>query len=128
MTFCPLARRCTARLALCLLLFASLQAVLNAPAAQGARGYVEVTAALGGTNPTHDHTTTVCHSCPGHLCLEQHGAFDQASGPPALLADAGAITIQPWPAAEASAHPPTAPPRAGFVHFVSLPRAPPERI
>ena len=114
-----------ARLAICLLLLAGLQAVLNAPSAQGAFRFAERTAALDKTNAPHDHTT-VTHSCPDHLCLEQHGAFDQASGPPALLAAGGAITIEPWPAAEAWAHPPTAPPRSEFIHFISLPRAPPE--
>lgn len=121
-----LTRHSIARLAIFLLVFASLQAVVNASAGQGARRFAEVASALAQTNPLCDHTKTVCHSCSGHLCLELHGAFDQASGPPALLADAGAVTIEPWSAAEAWAHPPTAPPRGAFIHFVSLPRAPPE--
>ena len=97
---------------------------LSASAAQGALRFVELTAAERTTAP-HDHSTTVCHSCAGHVCLEQHGTVDQASASPAVLA-AVTITIEPWPAAEAWAHPPTAPPRAAFVHFISLPRAPPE--
>jgi hypothetical protein len=116
--------RSIGRLAISLLLLVSLQAALSASAAQGARLFVELSAAPGGTTAPHDHSTTVCHSCPGHICLEQHGAADQASGPPVLLA-AAAIAIEPWPAAEAWAHPPTAPPAAAFIHFVSLPRAPP---
>ncbi len=115
-----------ARLAVCLLLFVSLQASLSASPAEGARRFVEITSALDKTTTPHDHETTVFHSCADHLCLEQHGDFDQASGPPTVLAAAGAITIEPWPAAEAWAHPPTAPPRAAFIHFISLPRAPPE--
>lgn len=118
-------RRSIARLGVCLLVFASLQIALSASAAQGAARFLELTAAIEKTSTPHDHSTTICHSCPGHLCLEQHGALDQGSGPPALLATAS-ISIEPWPAAEAWAHPPTAPPRAEFVHFISLPRAPPE--
>ena len=118
--------RLMARLAVCLLLFASLQASLSASAAEGARSFLEVTSALDRTSAPHDHTTTVCHSCPDHLCLEQHGTLNQGSSPPALLAAVGTITIEPWPAAEAWAHPPTAPPRAEFIDFISLPRAPPE--
>ena len=121
-------RRSIARLAICLLLLAGLPAVLNASSAQGAPRFLALTAALDKTNTPHDHTNTVCHSCPVHLCLEQHGTLDQTSGPPALLAAAGTITIEPWPASEGWAHPPTAPPRAGFIHFISLPRAPPELI
>jgi hypothetical protein len=118
--------RSIARLAVCLLLFASLQASLSASQAEEAQRFVETTSALDKTTAPHDHATTVCHSCADHLCLEQRGDFDQASGPPAVLAAAGTITIEPWPAAEAWAHPPTAPPRAAFIHFISLPRAPPE--
>jgi hypothetical protein len=118
--------RSIARLAICLLVFASLQASLSASQAEGAQRFVEITSALDKTTAEHDHATTVCHSCKDHLCLEQHGTLDQASGPPAVLALAGTITIEPWPAAEAWAHPPTAPPRAAFIHFISLPRAPPE--
>lgn len=121
-----ISRGSIARLAVCLLLFASLQASLSASSAAGGHRFLEVTAALDTTNAAHDHATTVCHSCPGHLCLEQHGTLDQASGSPALLDVADTITIEPWPAAEAWAHPPTAPPRAAFIHFISLPRAPPE--
>jgi hypothetical protein len=113
-----------ARLAICMLLLASLQAALGVSAAQGARRFVELTAPSGTACP-HDHSITVCHSCPGHICLEQHGALDQANGAPALAAIAGIITIEPWPAAEAWAHPPTAPPRSASVHFRPLPRAPP---
>ena len=120
-------RRSIARLAVCLLVFAGLQSALSASAAHGARAFIEVSALPNGTTAPHDHTTTICHSCPDHVCLEQHGALNQASVPPAVLA-AVTITIEPWPAAEAWAHPPTAPPRAAFVHFISLPRAPPELI
>jgi hypothetical protein len=118
-------RRSIARLAVCLLVFASVQAVLTASAAHGARRVVDVTAFSTGTACPHDHSVTVCHTCAGHICLEQHCVVNQGSAPPALLT-ALTITIEPWPAAEAWAHPATAPPRATFVHSVSLPRAPPE--
>lgn len=114
-----------ARLAVCLLLFIGLQAGLSAAPAEGRHRFVELTSGLDKTTALHDHATTVCHSCPDHLCLEQHGALNQGTSPPAVLA-AGTVTIDPWPEAEAWAHPPTAPPRAAFIHFVSLPRAPPE--
>ncbi|MGE3279990.1 MAG: hypothetical protein AB7O13_03125 [Alphaproteobacteria bacterium] len=118
--------RAIARLAICLLVFASLQASLSASAAQGAPRFLELSAALEKTSAPHDHGTTICHSCPDHLCFEQHGTLDQPSGPTALLAAASIMTIEPWPAFEGWAHPPTAPPRSEFIHFISLPRAPPE--
>ncbi len=117
--------RLVARIALALLLFASLQAVLSPAAAESMRRYAELTAAAGGLAPRHDHKTTICHSCPDHICLEQHGAFARGSAPPLLLADAGTATIEPWPSSQSWAHPPTAPPRAGFIHSISLPRGPP---
>ena len=120
-------RRTIAVFAVYLLFFASLQAALSASADHGVRRFVEVTALPGSTRAPHDHATTVCHSCAGHFCLEQHGALGHASAAPAVLV-AITMTIEPWPAAEAWAHPPTAPPRATFVHFISLPRAPPPEL
>jgi len=118
-------RRSIARLAACLLVFASLQAALSQSGADRARLPVEGVAFPSETTGRHDHTTTVCHSCTGHVCLEQHGALGHTPAPLAVLASA-TVAIEPWPAAEVWAHPPTGPPRAAFVHFISLPRAPPE--
>jgi hypothetical protein len=102
-------RQWAARLALLLIVFAVIQPALAASARAGALRYRDVSLNTGTGGARHDHDRTLCHSCAGHVCLEQHGALDQ---PPILLLalpPSTAILIAPvraalWP------HPPTAPP------------------
>ena len=103
-------RQWAARLALVLIVFAVIQPALIAPAGASALRYMDVSFKAGsGEGARHNHDHTLCHSCAGHICLEQHGTLDQ---PPILLLAlplSTAILIAPvraalWP------HPATAPP------------------
>jgi hypothetical protein len=116
-------RRWAACLALLLTCFASVQPVLAASRGPGQLRYLDVSLVSSGSGERHDHRQVLCHSCAGHICLEQHGALDLPSLPLAILpAAADEIPVQPvaalWP------HPPTAPP-AERVGYSPQARAPP---
>ena len=123
MLHAPLLRCAFARLAVCLMVFAGLHAIAMPSAAHGERRFIEVSASKA--SPCHHHGTTICHSCPGHICLELHGLFDQGSVPPALSLLSNIGIIEPWPAADAWAPPLTAPPAKSLLHHAARPRAPP---
>lgn len=118
-------RRTVVQLALSLVLLASLQAALYPAAAYGVNRFVDLSAGRSGGDATrHDHATVICHSCPGHICLEQHNLMIKASVPPAILPGALQVMIVTWPTHESVAHPPIAPPPP-FVASAARPRAPP---
>jgi hypothetical protein len=103
-------RQWAARLALLLIVFAVIQPALAAPAGAGPLRYMDVSfKAASGGGARHNHDYTLCHSCTGHICLEQHGALDQPQIPLVALPPAYSLLIPPvrvvlWP------HPATAPP------------------
>ena len=103
-------RQWAARLALLLIVFAVIQPALAAAARAGALRYRDVSLNTGtGGGARHNHDHTLCHSCAGHVCLEQHGALDQPQIPIIALPPAYSLLIPPvrvalWP------HPATAPP------------------
>ena len=117
-------RRWVARLALLLTLFAVLQPALAASMRPGSYRYVDFPVrATADTRSPHDHEHVVCHSCPGHICLEQHGRIDLT--PQALISQPG--EVETWEPPEAPVlwpHPPTAPP-SRRIALRSQPRAPP---
>jgi hypothetical protein len=117
-------RQWAARLALLLIVFAVIQPALVAPAGASALRYMDVSFNAGsGEGARHNHDHTLCHSCAGHICLEQHCTFDQ---PPILLLalpSSSSILIAPvraalWP------HLATAPPLWRIAQ-ACRPRAPP---
>jgi hypothetical protein len=117
-------RKWAARLALVLIVFAVIQPALTAPAGASALRYMDASLKAGsGGGGRHNHDHTLCHSCAGHICLEQHGTLDQ---PPILLLalpSSSAILFTPvrealWP------HPATAPPLWRIAQ-ACRPRAPP---
>jgi hypothetical protein len=116
-------RQWAARLALLLVVFAVIQPALVAPAGASALRYRDVSLNGGSGGARHNHDHTLCHSCAGHVCLEQHGPLDQ---PPILLLalpPSTAIPVAPeratlWP------HPATAPPLWRIAHACRA-RAPP---
>jgi hypothetical protein len=104
-------RRWSAHLALLLTVFAVLQPSLanaQAPGGMRFRDQAGLSAAPAGVLP-HDHNHVLCHHCPGHTCLEQHGAFDLPPGPLAIL-PASVIVVLPSESFIAWPHPPTGPP------------------
>jgi hypothetical protein len=120
-------RQWAARLALLLIVFAAIQPALAAPAGASALRYRDISLNAGtGSGARHDHDHTICHSCAGHICLEQHGSLDES--PIFLLAVpvGTAILIAPvqavlWP------HPPTAP-LLWRIAQACRPRAPPHFV
>jgi hypothetical protein len=103
-------RRWAARLALLLIVFAVLQPALGAPVGAGPLRYIDVSLkAANGSGAWHHHGHTLCHSCAGHICLEQHGALDQAPIPLVAPRPWYALPI-PWVQVALWPHPATAPP------------------
>src|SRR5262245_7891355 len=101
-------RQWAAHLALMLIVFAVVQPALVAPAGAGPLRYVDLPYKAGSISPRHDHGHTLCHSCAGHICLEQHGALDQPQTlaiplPPAYSLLIPSVRVIVWP------HPATAP-------------------
>jgi hypothetical protein len=117
-------RHWAARLALLLIVFAVIQPALATPAGASALRYRDVSLKAGtGERVRHDHDHTLCHSCAGHICLEQHGTLDQPpilllAPPPGTAILIGPVRAALWP------HPATAPPLWRIAQ-ACRPRAPP---
>lgn len=113
-----------ARLALLLTLFATIQPALAALDGDATIRFFDFAVTAGAGGAPHNHNHTLCHNCAGHVCLEQHGAFDTASPPPAILPRPGTlippltVSVYLWP------HAPTAPP-AQLIGRAFRARAPP---
>lgn len=116
-------RRCAVHLALLLIVFTLIQPAFVAPAGAGPLRYVDLPYKAGSAGTRHDHGHTLCHSCAGHICVEQHGALDQPQIPAIALPPAYSLLIPPvrvilWP------HPATEPPLRRIAE-ASQARAPP---
>lgn len=117
-------RQWTARLALLLAVFSVLQPALAAPEGVGTIRFFDLAAAAGPSGATHNHAHTLCHNCAGHICLEQHGAFDTVSPPPAILPPPSALARPPAASVYLWPHAPAAPP-ARLIGRAFRARAPP---
>lgn len=100
-------RRAVVRLAIAAIVLAALVPVTSSRAAThaGPRTYIDLAPASAAL-ARHDHAKTICHSCAGHLCLEQHDVAADAQLPPALPAPdtiiappAGRVVTVAWPRA-----------------------------
>ena len=122
---CPSVRRALAHLALIALVFGTLQATTGAVVAQGARQFVDRAVSDQSVPVRHNHANVICHTCPGHICFEQHCGFGQASTVDAILGSV-LVSVVPWLAQDARAYPPAIGPRSRHLaHYAAQPRAPP---
>lgn len=103
-------RRWAAWLAVLLTVFTLIQPTLAAPGRTAALRYMDIAlTAPGSGGARHDHDHTLCHSCAGHVCLEQHGSLGQTPIP-FFMPPAGYALLIPRVEAVLWPHPPTAPP------------------